>query len=76
MREEPRRLELISARNKFAGYLIFEKFSICMRPSLVAYLKQGWCVETSVAIDFTLSNLEITDFKSLHRITHGSSEMN
>ena len=76
MREDPRKIELTSLRDKFAGYLIFTKFSICMKPSLLAYLKQGWFLETSVAIDFTLSNLEISNFKSLHRITHTSSEMN
>ena len=38
-----------------------------MRPSLIAYLRQGWCINVSLAIDFTLSNLEITDYRSLHR---------
>jgi len=30
-------------------------------------LCQGWCINVSLAIDFTLSNLEITDYRSLHR---------
>ena len=38
-----------------------------MRPSLVEYLSHGWQMQVSIAIDFTLSNLEIKDQKSLHR---------
>jgi hypothetical protein len=46
-----------------------------MRPNLVDYLRQGWKLDISIAIDFSLSNLEISDHKSLHRI-HGEGEMN
>jgi len=45
-----------------------------MRPSLVDYLRQGWKMDVSIAIDFTLSNMEITDYRSLHRMNQG--EMN
>ena len=38
-----------------------------MRRGLVEYLKEGWQMEVHVGIDFTLSNIEITDFRSLHR---------
>ena len=38
-----------------------------MKPSLVEYLTNGWEMQVSIGIDFTLSNLEITDPKSLHR---------
>ena len=38
-----------------------------MRPSLILHLRQGWSISVSLAIDFTLSNLEITDYRSLHR---------
>jgi len=38
-----------------------------MRPSLLDFLSHGWQMKVSIAIDFTLSNLEITDQKSLHR---------
>ena len=31
-----------------------------MRPSLIGYLREGWSINVSLAIDFTLSNLEIT----------------
>lgn len=33
-------------------------------------------MEVHVAIDFTLSNLEINDYKSLHRQADGSGDMN
>jgi len=38
-----------------------------MRPSLIEYLKEGWQMSVTIAVDFTLSNLEITDNRSLHR---------
>lgn len=38
-----------------------------MRPSLLEYLKHGWRLNVSIAVDFTLSNLEIKDYRSLHR---------
>ena len=30
-------------------------------------MKSGWCINTSIGIDFTLSNRPIEDIKSLHR---------
>ena len=70
MREEPNTLELTSLRGKFAGNLVFTNFKINMRPSMTEYFNSGWCLETAVAIDFTLSNLEISNLKSLHRISN------
>jgi hypothetical protein len=70
MREEPNTLELTSLRGKFAGNLVFTNFKINMRPSMTAYTSAGWNLATSVAIDFTLSNLEINNLKSLHRISN------
>lgn len=46
----------------------FEKFEIEKRASLVEYLRKGWKLDVSVAVDFSLSNLEINDYRSLHRI--------
>ena len=40
-----------------------------MRPSLVEYLRQEW------KIDFSLSNLEINDYRSLHKV-NSNGEMN
>jgi hypothetical protein len=44
-----------------------------VRPSLVEYLRHGWKLDVSIAIDFSLSNREINDYRSLHRV---SDEMN
>lgn len=50
-----------------------------MQPSLVQYLnKKGgdcWKLDITLAIDFTLSNMEITDYRSLHRQSN-NGEMN
>ena len=56
-----RSLELISKRNKVAGVLTFDQFKIDMKPSMVLYMKSGWCINTSIGIDFTLSNRPIED---------------
>jgi hypothetical protein len=45
------------------------------RPSLVRYLQQGWKMDVSVAVDFSLSNLDINDYRSLHR-KNKTGEMN
>ena len=34
---------------------------------MLEYLKHGWQMNVSIAVDFTLSNLEIKDQRSLHR---------
>ena len=39
-----------------------------MKPSLLAYFQSGWGLDTSVAIDFTLSNLNTNNLRSLHHI--------
>ena len=35
---------------------------------MISYLKENWSINVTMAIDFTLSNLEPTDFRSLHYI--------
>lgn len=61
------RLRIINSKEEDNGYIQFNQFDMNMRPSLIMYLRQGWCINVSLAIDFTLSNLEITDYRSLHR---------
>jgi hypothetical protein len=63
-----RELPLISLRGKPAGILKVSHFKLDMKPSLLSYLRSGWHIDTTVAIDFTLSNLETTNLKSLHRL--------
>ena len=43
------------------GRITFNVFKMDMRPSLIEFLEQGWKMNVSLAIDFTLSNLEIKD---------------
>ena len=68
------RLELKDSKGNVGGWITFNQLVMDMRPSLVEYLRQGWKMDVSIAIDFTLSNMEITDYRSLHRINNG--EMN
>jgi len=68
-------LPLKDAKGKDAGYIKFNQLLMDMRPSLLEYLKQGWTMDVSVGIDFTLSNLEIKDVNSLHR-QQANGEMN
>lgn len=62
-----RSLELFDKRGRHAGCLTVDDLKIDMKPSLFAYLRGGWTIDCSIAIDFTLSNLPIKDFKSKHR---------
>ena len=60
-------LTLTDAKGKPKGTIKFEQFYMDMRPSLLEYLNTGWQMNVSIALDFTLSNLEIKDQRSLHR---------
>lgn len=62
-------LELTDDKGKVGGTITFNQFQMDMRPSLVEYLKHGWQMQVSIGIDFTLSNLEVTDPRSLHKIS-------
>jgi hypothetical protein len=37
-------------------------------PSFMEYLRSGWAINASFAIDFTASNGEISSIDSLHRL--------
>lgn len=74
-----RMLELMNDKGKRTGsQLVFDQLKMDVRPSLVEYLGQGWQMEVSIAIDFTLSNYELTDYRSLHamKARRGPNEMN
>lgn len=47
---------------------MIEDFTIYEKPSFMEYLRSGWGVNTSFAIDFTASNGELSMHRSLHRI--------
>ena len=69
------KLAITNKKGKKTGYLVFNTFKMDMRPSLVEYLGQGWKLDVSIAIDFTLSNLEISDYRSLHKVNQ-NGDMN
>jgi len=51
------------------GVVSFESFVIEERPSFFDFLHSGWKINLIVAVDFTASNGEVTDPKSLHFIS-------
>ncbi|CAI2363354.1 unnamed protein product [Moneuplotes crassus] len=50
------------------GTMTFDKFQLIQRPTMVDYLRSGWIISLSVAIDFTASNGELSEPTSLHYI--------
>ena len=48
------------------GQISMENFSVMERPSFVDYLRSGWQISLSVAIDFTGSNGHPSQPSSLH----------
>ena len=72
--EKNMRLDL-KCKGKNAGSIKFNTFEMDMFPSFNKYLNEGWEMQVSIAIDFTLSNREINDCRSLHRL-NTNGEMN
>lgn len=64
-----------NTRGKKTGSIRFETLKMDMRPSLVEYLRQGWKIDVNVCVDFSLSNLEINDYRSLHKV-NSNGDMN
>jgi hypothetical protein len=64
---ENRILQIKNEKGLVTGHLEFKQFEMDMRPSLLEYIQSGWEIQVSIGIDFTLSNLEITDYRSLHK---------
>ena len=60
-------LVLLDKKKKTRGTICFNQFTMDMKPSLLEYLKDGWQMNVTIAVDFTLSNMEIKDYRSLHR---------
>ena len=55
-------------RGNFAGVLKFNDFTVIENANFVDYLRSGWQVSLSVAIDFTASNGQVTQPKSMHSL--------
>ena len=51
---------------KGSGHLVIGQCQLIEKPSFVDFLRGGWAISLSVAIDFTASNGEPVDPKSLH----------
>lgn len=63
-------LKIKNLKGQVTGTIKINQFKMDMRPSLVQYLKNKWFINLSIAIDFTLSNLEISDYRSLHKLSN------
>jgi len=50
------------------GTMTFSRFDYIEKPTMVDYLRSGWKISLSVAIDFTASNGELSEPSSLHYI--------
>ena len=60
-------IELLHSRDGHsAGELIINRVNIVEIPTFVDYLRSGWGISLSVAIDFTGSNGDYTSPSSLH----------
>mmetsp|Transcript_22197 Transcript_22197/g.29698 ORF Transcript_22197/g.29698 Transcript_22197/m.29698 type:complete len:143 (+) Transcript_22197:850-1278(+) len=61
---------------QFAGALNFNDFRVVENPNFVDYLRSGWQISLSVAIDFTASNGQVTDAMSLHSLNEKNEYSN
>jgi len=68
LREKPEITLLDAKTGDFAGIFNFNDFRVVENPNFVDYLRSGWQVSLSVAIDFTASNGQASDPASLHSI--------
>eukprot|EP00347_Sterkiella_histriomuscorum_P005523 403356292 len=56
----------LTNKNKNGGTISFDQFTIFEMPNFMEYLRSGWAVNMSFAIDFTASNGELIEANSLH----------
>lgn len=57
----------IKKGNEIRGTLELSQLQVVEVPSFLDYLRSGWSINMSVAIDFTASNGEIYSHSSLHK---------
>ena len=67
-----KQFELYDDNNNTAGVLEFTQFLVYEKPSIMDYLRSGWMISLSVAIDFTASNGELRNSSSLHYIDYNN----
>ena len=51
-------------------------FNIVKMPNFIDYLRSGWAINMSVAIDYTASNGELFELNSLHKQDQTGATMN
>ena len=61
------KLPVVNKRGSCMGHLFVENFTVDMKPSLKSYMRGGWKLNCTIAIDFTMSNLPIKNYRSKHR---------
>ena len=61
------KLEITNKRGRAMGHISVDNFVVDMKPSLKSYMQGGWKLNCTIAIDFTLSNLPIKNYRSKHR---------
>ena len=55
---------------KEGGIIVFEMFRIVEKPSFVEILRSGLQLSLAIAIDYTASNGELSDPRSLHAMNN------
>ena len=62
------KFDLINQDGSSAGVVYIENVFIKEKPNFIDYLRSGWCINTSFAVDFTASNGDMEDADSLHHL--------
>jgi len=60
--------DIIKRQGNPYGTLTFDSFDLVEMPTMVDYIRSGWIMSLSVAIDFTASNGELSSPSSLHYV--------
>lgn len=55
-------------KGAYAGILHLNDFKVIENPNFADYLRAGWQLSLSIAIDFTASNGQVKDPTSLHSL--------
>ena len=72
LKEEPELTMLHIKTGQYAGTLTLSEFRVIENPNFVEYLRSGWQISLSVAIDFTASNGQVKDPTSLHSLNENN----
>lgn len=56
----------LQKKNRSFGEMKIDHFNVVEMPNFMEYLRSGWAINLSLAIDFTASNKELFEKDSLH----------